>query len=132
MKTELQHEILLQAYLAVNPTEPHWTVCNIDTVVGWNNYFNIGPYHEYDERLYWGRSWRFWSLEGGKSVLKELLKFKQNHWLRIIEHQTIITEQVVAGYDICDGTVVPTTAGTKPIFMGKAVPGCQKKVPKLL
>lgn len=65
-----------------------------------------------------------------REVLGELLALNQRYFLRVIERQTVLTEVVLDGFDIQDGTVVRQTDGSVPMFMGAPVPNMVDAMPE--
>lgn len=124
----------LQAYLAVSPRHPKWCNVTMDAVEGWQTYhYWKGQKLIRDPRLSASASgWTFVSAKAGESVLRELMDRPQSNFLRVIERQTVITEQAIAGFDIEDGTIVRKTDGTYPAFGLKLVDGCVDAMPELL
>lgn len=126
---------VLQAYLAVSPSSPRWCDVEFTAIEGWTNYqhWDGGSKLWRDQRLTDDFSkWWFVDEAAAREVLAELLALKQRYFLRIIERQTVLTEVVLGGFDIEDGTVVRQTDGSVPIFMGAPVPNMVDAMPEQL
>ena len=128
-----KREFLLQAYLAVSPSNPKWSGIEFTAIEGWQKYqwWDGGNYHR-DPRLTEEYSkWSFVSEEAAHEVLSELLAIGQRYWLRIIKREAVIVDSQLGGYSIPNGTIVKKPDGSVPVFMGKPVEGCKDDLPEL-
>jgi hypothetical protein len=125
---------VLQAYLAVNPRSPKWTGIEFSAVNGWEKYQewrDRGRTVWRDPRLTDSYSkWEFVSPEAAMEVLQELQGYEQDYFLRVIERQVVLTEQVVGGFHIEDGTVVKKPDGSVPTWGHEPVAECQEAMPE--
>lgn len=122
----VKETIRLQAYFSVSPHSPGWGDVNFTAIRGYANYMS-------DDRLVDGHSWNFRTVEGAISVLAELRKLDQEHYLRVVRHLNVHVLTPIAGADILDRTMVDGP-GTKPCparapFWGTSEKGLQSIVP---